>query len=479
MSVAERPDAEDQEEFEQSEAGEAEFEAEEVEAAPVYQRCLIAVVGRPNVGKSTLFNRLIGERLAIVHDAPGVTRDRNYADAVIGGRSVTVVDTGGFDPTTDDPMGQGIARHVIAAIAEADLVLCVLDGVNSPTQADADAIKLLRRADKPVLYCANKVDSQKHEAEITELYRLGVDRLYPVSALHGRGLGELELAMRTALPAPVVLETGAGADDEVPRVALLGRPNAGKSSLFNRLSGSERSLVDDRPGTTRDAVDSEVEIAGHRYWLIDTAGIRKKAKVQEEVESASVMRSIKAAGRADIVILMCDASEGIGDQEQRLLGLCAERGRGIVVGLNKSDLLTAAQRKAAVQQAEEKLGFARWAKVMLLSAKTGNGVDALMKQARRTHRELHRRIPTAELNRFFESVLERRPPPTAGGKAPRLYYVTQAQTNPPLFVAMSNAPEAINDGYRRFVMNQLRKTFGFDSVPIKIAFRKRSRRGER
>ncbi len=447
-------------------------------AAPRYQRCLIAVVGRPNVGKSTLFNRLVGERLAIVHDAPGVTRDRNYADAVIEGRSVTVVDTGGFDPTTDDPMGQGIARHVIAAIEEADLVLCVLDGVNPPTQPDADAIKLLRRADKPVLFCANKVDTQRHEAEITELYRLGVDRLYPVSALHGRGLGELELAVRSALPQPLLLE-GAEEDAEVPRVALLGRPNAGKSSLFNRLSGSERSLVDDRPGTTRDAVDSEVEVAGHRYWIIDTAGIRKKAKVHEDVESASVMRSIKAAGRADIVVLMCDASEGIGDQEQRLLGLCAERGRGIVVGLNKSDLLSAAQRKAAVQQAEEKLGFAKWAKVMLLSAKTGNGVDGLMKQVRRTHRELHRRIPTAELNRFFESVLERRPPPTASGKAPRLYYVTQAQTNPPLFVAMSNAPEVINDGYRRFVMNQLRKNFGFDSVPIKIAFRKRSRRGDK
>jgi len=443
----------------------------------VTPRDLIAVVGRPNVGKSTLFNRLVGERLAIVHDAPGVTRDRHYADAWLAGRDVTIVDTGGFDPTSGDPMGQGIARHVHAAIAEADLVLCVLDGTNPPTQADVEAIQLLRRSEKPVLYCANKVDSQKHEAETTELYRLGIDRLYPLSALHGRGLGELEFAIQQQLPKraaePVVQHAGA-----VPNVALMGRPNAGKSSLFNRLSGSERALVDARPGTTRDAVDSEVTLNGQRYRLIDTAGIRKKGKVHEDVESASVMRAIKAAGRADVVVLLCDVEEGIGEQEQRLLSLCADRGRGIIIGLNKGDLLGAKARKAAIKAAEEKLHYARWAKVMCLSAKTGNGVSALMKQVVTIQRELNRRIGTSELNRFFESILERRPPPTSGGKAPRLFYVTQAQTNPPLFVAMCNAPEAIAESYRRFVVNQLRKAFGFESVPIKMVFRKRTRRGD-
>lgn len=456
--------------------GDAEEAAEEAIAAA---RPLIAVVGRPNVGKSTLFNRLVGQRVAIVYDAPGVTRDRNYADAWLAARPVTVVDTGGFDPTTDDPMGQGIARHVMAAIAEADVVLCVLDGSAPPTQADADAIRLLRRSGKPVLYCANKVDGPKQEVLVSELYQLGVDTLHALSALHGRGLGELERALMAALP-PVDPEAAlAPAEDaEVPRVALIGRPNAGKSSLFNALSGSERSLVDDRPGTTRDAVDSLVEVGGHAYRLIDTAGIRKRAKVHEEVESQSVMRSLKAVGRADIVVLMCDASCGIGEQEQRLLGLAAERGRGLVVGLNKMDLLSPRERKEALANAERKLSFARWAKLMPLSAKTGEGVTALMRQVKRTHRELHRRVGTSELNRFFETVLERRPPPTRGGKAPRIYYVTQAQTNPPLFVAMCSAPEVIPESYQRFVIGQLRSAFGFESVPVRLALRKRTRRSE-
>lgn len=436
---------------------------------------LVAIVGRPNVGKSTLFNRLVGEKLAIVHDAPGVTRDRHYADAVVLGREVVIVDTGGFDPTSDDPMGQGIARHVHAAIEEADAVVCVLDGRNPPTEADAEAVRLLRESSKPVVYVANRIDGPNQELEASDLYSLGIESFIAVSALHGRRFGELQEALAQALPSPPAAAQEV-ADEDVVRVALLGRPNAGKSSLFNRLTGSERALVDHRPGTTRDPIDSPIEILGRRAVLVDTAGIRRKSKVREEVEGASVMRALRSIGRADIIVLMVDSTEGLAEQDQRLLGLAVDRGKALVVGLNKVDLLDPKQREQAVAQARDKLHFAGWAPIVGLSAKTGKGVAKLLERVVEASDEHRRRIATSELNRFFEGVLERRPPPTSGGKAPRLYYVTQPQTRPPTFVAMSNAPEAIGDGYKRFVINQIRKTFGFASVPVRLHFRKRKGR---
>lgn len=449
-------------------------------------RPIVAIVGRPNVGKSTFFNRLLGKKLAIVHDAPGVTRDRHYADAHIHGRDVTLVDTGGFDLTTEDPMGQGIARQVRAAIAEADVVVCVLDGTAPPTGPDREAVQLLRASGKPVVFAANKVDTERQEAGSTELYSLGVPELLPLSALHGRGTSEVEAAIVGSLaPAPPlepVLEPfeGEAPDPEpeaprVPRVALVGRPNAGKSSLFNRLVGSERSIVDSRPGTTRDPIDSSVIVAGQEFLLVDTAGVRRKAKVEEAVEVASVLRSLRAIERADVVVLLADFEGGISDQDQRLLGLCSERGRAIVVGLNKADLLSAADRKRAEADARDQLNFARWAPIMPLSAKTGRGVPELMKRVWSASQEFRRRVPTAELNRFFEQVLERRTPPTHQGRAPRVYYVTQAETAPPVFVAMCNHPEYIQESYRRFVANQIRDTFGFESVPLKVIFRPKKR----
>lgn len=433
---------------------------------------IVAIVGRPNVGKSTLFNRLAGKRLAIVHDEPGVTRDRHYADAHLQGRDLTIVDTGGFDPESDDPMRQGIVRHVEAAIAEADLVLCVLDVSAPPTPADREAVALLRRSAKPVLYAANKADTEARVLEAAELYGLGVPALFPVSALHGRGMAELEGALIAALP-PRVEEATEQAAGEMPHVALLGRPNAGKSSLFNRLLGKERSLVDHRPGTTRDPIDSVVEHAGRRLLLVDTAGIRRRSKVDQGVEAASVIRALRSIDRAQVVVLMCDATEGVTEQDARLLGLTAERGRAIVLGLNKMDLLGRAERKTAVENARDAIRFASYAPVIELSAKTGKGVDRLVEAVGRAADEFTRRVSTGELNRFFEQVLANRPPPTRGGRAPRIYYVTQAQTAPPVFVAMSNAPANIDKSYKRFVINQIRKSFGFESVPIVVRYRGR------
>jgi GTP-binding protein len=438
---------------------------------------IVAVVGRPNVGKSTLFNRLVGKKLAIVDDQPGVTRDRHYAPAHIHGHNVTLVDTGGFDPTSGDPMQQGIARHVNAAVEEADVIVCVLDGSMSPTGPDREAIKLLRRAKKPVIYVANKVDTARHITAANELYELGIPEIVAVSALHGRGTADLALAIAKQLPKLKrgVTEEPELEDEITPRIAFIGRPNAGKSSMFNRLTGSERSLVDDRPGTTRDPVDARIESEGRAFLLVDTAGIRKKAKVERGVELIATLQAIRSIERAQVVILMCDATNGVHEQDARLLGMCLERRRAVIVGLNKSDL----QKKDAQEQSEEKareeLRFAGWVPMVHLSAKTGRGVKELLDLAARASKEFKRRIPTGELNRFFEKVLEKHPPPTSHGRAPRIFYITQAEAHPPLFIAMCNAPEYITEAYKRFVANQIRKEFDFRAVPISVEYRARKR----
>jgi GTP-binding protein len=440
---------------------------------------IVAIVGRPNVGKSTLFNRLARARIAIVHDEPGVTRDRKYADTSAFGRPYTIVDTGGFDPEDPDPMKAGIASHVRAAIAEADAIVFVTDATTGPNDADRAAVKLLRAANKPVFYAANKADSPGADAEAFELYRLGVSKVYPVSALHGRGMGDLEADLVEALPEaepePV--------DDEnaPPRIALIGRPNAGKSSLLNRVLGEDRVLVDSRPGTTRDAIDAIVERDGKSYVFIDTAGIRRKSKVNKEasaVESMSVLSSIRSIERAHVVVLLCDAEEGVAEQDAKIMGLAEERGRAMVVALNKSDLLDKGAFAKAEELAREKLSFVPFVPVVRTSAKTGRGVPELFSTIDRVRDNFYRRVGTGELNRFMETVLDVRPPPTMGGRAPRLYYVTQAEVAPPTFVVMTNAPDSIHFSYRRFVMNQLRKHFGFDGVPVRVHYKARRRRGE-
>jgi GTP-binding protein len=440
---------------------------------------IVAIVGRPNVGKSTLFNRLARAHLAIVHDEPGVTRDRKYADTTAYGRPYTVVDTGGFDPEDIDPMKAGIASHVRAAIAEADAIVFVTDATTGPNDADRAAVKLLRTSGKPVFYVANKADSPRADAEAFELYRLGVDKVYPVSALHGRGVGDLEAALVEALPEN---DPAPPPDEKAPpRIALIGRPNAGKSSLLNRILGEDRVLVDARPGTTRDAIDALVEREGRTYVFIDTAGIRRKAKVAKEgsaVESLSVLSAIRSIERAHVVVILCDAAEGVAEQDAKLLGLAEERGRAMVVALNKSDLLDKGGFAKAEELAREKLSFVPYVPVVRTSAKTGRGVGELFATIDRVRDAFYRRVGTGELNRFFEQVLDTRPPPTMGGRSPRLYYVTQAEVAPPTFIVMTNAPESIHFSYRRFVVNQLRKHFGFEGVPVRVHYKARRKRGE-
>ena len=443
--------------------------------AGVHGLPLVAIVGRPNVGKSTLFNRLARRRAAIVHDEPGVTRDRNYVDTTAFGRDYTLVDTGGFDPDSDDPMKNGITRHVKSAISEADVIVFVSDAQVPLTSADRVAVKLLRETDKPVLFAANKADSPRADPDAYEMYRLGVDKVFPVSGLHGRGLAELEGAIVAAMPAKKATEE---VDEFLPRIAIVGKPNAGKSSLMNRILGEDRMIVDDRPGTTRDAIDALVERGDKRYIFVDTAGLRRKGKVtkgEDQIEFASVASAVRAIERSSVAVLLADAHEGIAEQDAKILGLAADRGRGMVIALNKTDLLSKDQLKKAELEAREKISFAPFAPIVQVSAKTGRGMADLFETIDKVSESFHKRISTGALNRFFEQVLAIRPPPTMGGAAPRLYYITQAETSPPTFVVLASSPDSVHFSYQRFVANQLRKAFGFEGVPIRIVYRERRR----
>jgi GTP-binding protein len=440
---------------------------------------VVAVVGRPNVGKSTLFNRLARAHAAIVHDTPGVTRDRQYADTSAYGKKYTLVDTGGFDPRDEDPMKAGIAGHVRAAIQEADAIVFVTDATTEPNDADRAAVRLLRESGKPVFWVANKADSPRADPDAFELYRLGVDKVFPVSALHGRGVGELEAALVEGMP-----EVEHEAVDDLnatPRIAIVGRPNAGKSSLLNRALGEDRVLVDARPGTTHDAIDALVQRGEKRYVFIDTAGMRRKAKVSKEesaVEALSVLSAVRSIGRAHIVVALCDAEAGVAEQDAKILGLAEERGRAMIVALNKVDLLSKRDLAKAGEAARDKLTFVPYVPFVHTSAKTGRGMAELFSTIDRVRESFFSRVPTGELNRFFEQVLESHPPPTMGGRAPRLYYVTQAEVAPPTFIAMTNAPDAIHFSYRRFVVNQLRQRFGFEGVPVRVNYKARRRRDQ-
>jgi len=426
---------------------------------------VVAIIGRPNVGKSTLFNRLTRRKLAIVHDQPGVTRDRHYADTESFGRPYTLIDTGGFDPFGDDEMMQGIVTQVEIALHEADVIICVLDATAAPTSIDSEEVALLRRSDKPVVYVANKSDSERQETEGHELYRLGMENLIFVSALHGRGMADLEEALVAGLGTEAQLLSDEEVDEDLVRVAVIGRPNAGKSSLINRLVGEDRLLVDSRPGTTRDSIDTLVERGGKRYLFVDTAGLRRKAKVakgKDTVEALSVIAAIRAVERAEVVVL--------------ILGLAVDRGRAVVLGLNKMDLLDPDATREAVRDARDVLSFVSWAPAVRLSAKTGRGVDKLLAAVSQARESFDKRVTTGELNRFFEGVLSKHPPPIQGGKAPRFYYITQAKARPPTFMIVTSHPDNLHFSYQRYVVNAIRDAFGFEGAPIRVRYRRKDRR---
>ena len=441
---------------------------------------IVAVIGRPNVGKSTLFNRLLGRRKALVEDVPGVTRDRNYVEADVDGRPYTLVDTGGFDTESEEGLLPLIRSQCAAAIDEATLVLFVVDGRFPPTPVDLDIMDLLRRSGRRFLVVVNKIDGERQEIGAVEHYRLGEDRIHFVSAVHGRGLGDLTDAMAALLAVP----EEPGADDEVAepavQVAVVGRPNSGKSSLVNRLLGEERMLVDAVAGTTRDPIDSPFEHQGRRYVLIDTAGIRRQSRVDRGPEKLAVMAAERAISRCDVAVLLIDALIGPAEQDAKILGFAIDHGRACIVALNKWDLL--AGRAEAAGEIRDKtrdvLSFAVYVPVMHVSALTGRGVEKLVREVDRVYGEHGRRVPTARLNRLFEAIEAQHPPPLRKGthRPNRLLYATQAGVHPPTFMVSMADPEELHFSYQRYVANRLREEFGFEGTPLRVHYRKRRRK---
>jgi len=463
---------------------------------------LVAIVGRPNVGKSTFFNRMIGERVAIVEDMPGTTRDRLYGDTDWNGREFTLIDTGGLELGSEIPVGQvgltgqpgDIMQHVMAqaqlAIEEADVIVFMVDARTGITAADEEVAELLRRTSKPVIVGANKADNAARRLDAVEFYTLGLGEPVVLSSLQGVGTGDM--LDRLVEELPPAEEVGEEEEDERPRIAIVGRPNVGKSSLLNAILGFERSIVSDVPGTTRDAIDTEVEFAGRKLVLIDTAGIRRRGRVGPGVEKYSVLRASRAIERCDVAVLVVDASEGLAAQDTHIAGDVQDHTRGVVVVVNKWDLAQAQRRderegtfpqpEDEIDSAEhyrrilmEGLKFIPYAPILFVSAKTGYHVQSLLETVLSIADIRYLRVATARLNEVVQQAVRHHSPPLFRNKALKIYYATQTQVNPPTFVFFVNDPQALHFSYERYLENQLRAAFGFKGTGIRMFFRARTR----
>lgn len=441
---------------------------------------IVAIVGRPNVGKSTLFNRLTRSRQALVDDLPGVTRDRLYGNVLSDGRSFRLVDTGGFDPPADQAFAQEVLAQIRLALAEADLILFLADGKAGLNPQDGEVVNLLRRSGKPVIHAVNKVDGPEKEDAAQEFQALGVDNLHFVSAAHGYGVRDLLANILDLLP-PETEEEGLPDEDQPPptvRVALLGRPNVGKSSLLNALVGAPRVVVSDVPGTTRDAIDTPLSLDDKEYLLIDTAGIRRQGRVERGIEKAGVFRSLRAVERAHVVVAVIDAGEGLADQDMRLIGQAVEAHRGLVVVLNKWDLLAGdadAQRRIK-EQTERLQGLAPWAPVLQLSAKTGKNLGRLLPAVDQVYEQYGQRLATAALNQALSEITARHQPPVVHGRRLKFFYASQVGVRPPTVVIFVSDPQAVHFSYRRYLLNELRKVLGLSMSPLRLHLRARAGR---
>jgi GTP-binding protein len=447
-------------------------------------RPVVAIVGRPNVGKSTLFNRLVGFRKSVIHDRPGVTRDRLYEETELLDRDVLMVDTGGLEPAPDTDLLMAMRRQTLLAIEEADVIVFVVDAQAGWTPADAEVGGMLRRAHKKIVLAVNKVDGHRLEDLAADFWSVGLGELYTVSAEHGRGTYELCEAIIEALP-PVdedaADDDGQNEEGGPIRIAVIGRPNIGKSTLINRLLGSDRHLVFDQPGTTMDPVDSALRVGEQDYVLVDTAGVRRKARIDDQLERFVSLQSIRAIERCHVSLLVIDGTEGPTDQDAKLAQLVADRGRALIVLINKWDLTREMEdisSKRTDEDLERKLPHAVWAPHLFISAKTGKGVGRLLPLVKEVYDSFNVRVTTSKLNRFLEDALISHSPPQRYHKPVRIYYMTQARVRPPTFVAYSNTPEGIDARYKRYLINRLRESFGFDGSPIKLHIRRRRKLGE-
>ncbi len=433
----------------------------------------VAIIGRPNVGKSTLFNRLIGRRAAIVDERPGVTRDRNFAAAEWNGRRFWLVDTGGLVPGSTDPLDRAVRTQVEAAVAESDVVLLLVDIAAGVHPADLAIAEYLRKSQRPVLLVVNKADRLPDETEHLAFYELGMGDPFPVSAAVGKSTGDLLDRVVAALPA-------AGDADSEPaiHVAIVGRPNVGKSSLVNRLLGRERVVVAEAPGTTRDAIDTPYQYQGHKLVFIDTAGLRKRSKVQDDIEFYATLRTARAVERADVCVLVVDAANGMHTQDLRIATEAWDRGAGVLVAVNKWDLIEEKDTNTAVRgerELKERAPFLAFIPFLYVSAKTGQRVTKLLDLTLQVAEEREKRVPTAEVNRVLEALVQRQQPPQPVGESLRLFYASQIGTAPPRFAVVANRPEAIPESYTRYLVNGFREAWAFTGAPLNIKFRRRRR----
>ncbi len=436
---------------------------------------IIAIVGRPNVGKSTLFNRIAGGKRAIVWDEPGVTRDRNYADVEWEESAFTLIDTGGFEPVSKDRIFIQMREQCQLAMEEADVVLFLMDGKEGLTPSDKEITDILRRLNKPVFHIVNKVDGPKHEEKALEFYGLGVEPVYSISAEHGYGVNGLMDEVIKVLPRLTEKKW----DKDIIKVAVVGRPNVGKSSLINRFLGYKRVLVDEVPGTTRDAIDTFFEKDAKRYVLIDTAGIRRKSRISLRLEKYSIVEALRTLDRSEVALLLLDSKEGVTDQDARIGGFIQEKGKGCILVVNKWDLVE--KDSNTMVEYERKihydLKYLSYAPILFISALTGRRVKKVLDVIDFVAEQSKKRILTSPLNRYFGKWVESHPPPLYRNRRVKLNYITQVSTAPPTFVIYANTPDGIHFSYERYLINQIRETFGFEGVPIRLQFRKKRKEG--
>ena len=433
---------------------------------------VVAIVGRPNVGKSTLFNKLIGDRLSIVKNEPGVTRDRLYREMEWSGKEFLLVDTGGLEPKTDDFMMNKIKEQAQVAIDEADVVIFLVDGKSGITGLDEDVANVLRKKDKKVVVAVNKIDNYMRDQEnILEFYALGFEEVVGISGEHKINLGDLLDAVISKFD-----RKKEKSREEGLKIAVLGRPNAGKSSLVNKLLNEERSIVSDIAGTTRDSIDSSLKYNGETYTLIDTAGIRKKSKIEDSIEYYSVLRAVKSIKRADVCVLMLDATELLTEQDKRVAGLIYEERKPIIIAINKWDLIEKdnSSVKKFTELVKADLPFLSYAPIVTISALTGKRTINILEQAKFINEEYHKKITTGLLNQILSEMIAQNPVPTRKGRAVKINYATQVSEAPPKFVFFSNNPELVHFSYQRYIENKLREYFGFEGCPIDIVFNKKN-----
>ncbi|RMG97948.1 MAG: ribosome biogenesis GTPase Der [Chloroflexi bacterium] len=445
------------------------------------QKPLVALVGRPNVGKSTLFNRIIGKRMAVVSEVPGTTRDRLYADGEWTGYAFTLVDTGGVEVTEGwhtEPLSEDseqflpmIRKQATVAIQDADVIVQVVDGRSGVTAADREVADILRQTEKPVIIAANKLEATSLWDTAYEFYELALGDVFPISALHGTGVGDLLDAIVAALP-PVPPEDE---EDDSVKIAILGRPNAGKSTLLNKLLGQERAIVSPIAGTTRDAIDTHLTWHGQAITLIDTAGIRRRGRIEPGVEKYSVLRAVKALKRADVALLLVDATEGVTAQDTHIAGMLTEESAGVIILVNKWDAIEKDSYTLYEfeQHVKQEFNFLPYAPILFISAKTGQRVGKILPTALEVNEARYRRISTSQLNKFLRDATAKHPPPSHAGRRAKFYFVTQPSVAPPTFVFFVNKPEWIHFSYERYLENQLRETFPFPGTPVRLIFRAR------